>query len=70
LQAFLRQADAFSAMGEIQAALSALKTALHFDPSLRRSKSYQVDTGLWTNDTPPAVVCKTGHHIVVVLKLN
>ncbi|CAM6017087.1 unnamed protein product [Sphagnum balticum] len=41
-QAFLRQADAFSAMGEIQAALSALKTALHFDPSLRRSKSYQV----------------------------
>lgn len=42
LQAFVRQADAFSAMGNAETALAALSTALRLDPSLRRSRGFQV----------------------------
>lgn len=41
-QAFVRQADAFSAMGEVEPALDALSAALRLDPLLRRSKGFQV----------------------------
>lgn len=40
-QAFVRQADALSAMGEVERALAALSTALCLDPLLRRSKGFQ-----------------------------
>lgn len=43
-QAFVRQADALSAMGEVEPALTALSTALRLDPLLRRSKGFQVKT--------------------------
>ena len=47
-QGYVRQADAFSAMGEVRPALSALSTALRLDPSLRRSKGFQVlKSSLW-----------------------
>lgn len=43
-QVYVRQADALSAMGEVEPALAALATALHLDPSLRRSKGFQAKT--------------------------
>lgn len=43
-QAFVRQADVFSAMGEVEPALDALSTALRLDPLLRRSKGFQAKT--------------------------
>lgn len=42
LQAFVRQADALSAMGQVEPALDALSTALRLDPLLRRSQAFQV----------------------------
>lgn len=44
----MRQADALSAMGEVERALAALSTALCLDPLLRRSKGFQV---LWCMNT-------------------
>jgi hypothetical protein len=46
MQAFVRQADALSAMGEVEPALTALSTALRLDPLLRRSKGFQVPSQL------------------------
>ncbi|KAG0584991.1 hypothetical protein KC19_3G249100 [Ceratodon purpureus] len=43
-QAFVRQADALSGMGEVESALNALSTALRLDPLLRRSKGFQAKT--------------------------
>lgn len=41
-QVYVRQADALSAMGEVEPALAALASALDLDPLLRRSKGFQV----------------------------